>query len=67
MSSDNGIADDGDPQARLELMKNEFLVAQQRRREKAPVTASRPDDTDDGPLEAGPADGRMTAVAAARP
>ena len=72
MSSDNSIAGDGErmtdggePQARLERMRNEFLVAQQRRRERAPVT-TRPDDTDDGPLQAGPADERMIAVAAVR-
>ena len=60
--------DNGDPQAeRLERMKCEFLVAQQRRRERAPEAASRSDDTDDGPLQAGPADDSLTAVAAVRP
>ena len=60
--------DEGDSQARLERMKNEFLVAQQRRREKAPEAASRrPDDTNDGPLQVGPSDGRLTGVAAVRP
>ena len=73
MSSDNSIAnagdsiaDAGDSQARLERMKNEFLVAQLRRGKKSPVS-TRPDDTEDGPLQAGPADERMTAVAAVRP
>jgi hypothetical protein len=46
--------DGGDPQAeRLERMKFEFLVAQQRRRERALEAASRSDDTDDGPLHSG--------------
>ncbi len=50
------VDDDRDPQVQeleLERMKNDFLVAQQRRRERA---ASRPGDTGDGdgPPPAGP-------------
>ena len=42
--------DDGTAQAeRLEQMKSEFLIAQQRRREGQPQAASRSDGTDDGP------------------
>ena len=52
---------------RLERMKSEFLAAQQRRRERAPDAAARPDDTDDGPLMAGPADETLTGIAAVRP
>jgi len=60
--------DNGDPQAeRLERMKCEFLVAQQRRRERALEAASRSDETDDGPLQAGPADVPPTGIAAVRP
>ena len=63
-----GIDDDRDPQAqRLERMKNEFLVAQQRRRQRAPGAASRHDDTADGPPLAGPAADGVTGVAALRP
>jgi hypothetical protein len=59
--------DDGDPQAeRLEQMKSEFLAAQQRRRERALHATSRPHDTDDGPLQAGPADETPTGIAAVR-
>jgi hypothetical protein len=48
------IHDERDPPAqRLEWMKNEFLVAQRRRREWADGAASRHDDTDGGPLLAG--------------
>jgi hypothetical protein len=60
--------DEGDPQAqRLERMKSEFLVAQQRRRDRAPEVAPRPGDTDDGPLLTGPAAGGLTSIAAVRP
>lgn len=60
--------DDGNPQAeRLERMKSEFLVAQQRRREKSPESASRSEVTEDGPLQAGPADATPTGIAAVRP
>ena len=53
--------DVGDPQAeRLEMMKREFLTAQQRRRERTPEIASRPDHTDDGPLLSGPAAASLT-------
>jgi hypothetical protein len=41
------------PAQRLEWMKNEFLFAQRRRRERAHGAASRHDDTDGGPLLAG--------------
>ena len=60
--------DDRDPQAqRLEEMKREFRVAQQRRRQRAPEAASRPDDADDGPpLESPGADG-LSGVADWRP
>jgi hypothetical protein len=62
------IFDESDPQAqRLEQMKNEFLIAQQRRRERTPAAAPRPDHTDDRPLLAGPAAGRLTEIAAVRP
>ena len=61
--------DDGrDPQmTQLERMKNDFLVAQQRRRERA--AASRRGDTGDGdgpPLKGPVADGQ-TVIAAVRP
>jgi hypothetical protein len=62
------IDDDRDPQARrLERMKNDFLVAQQRRRERAPGAASRHDDTGDGPVLAGPAADGLPGIAALRP
>jgi hypothetical protein len=62
----NASHDDGTPQAeRLEQMKREFLVAQQRRREQPP--RSRSDGTDDGPLLAGPSDKTPTSIAAVRP
>ncbi len=58
---------EGDSQAKqLERMKGEFLIAQQRRRERAPEPASRPDDTNDGPLQEGPAAGGPTGIAAVR-
>jgi hypothetical protein len=58
----------GESQAeRLERMKSEFLVAQQRRRARAPEVAPRPGDTDDGPILAGPAGERLTGIAAVRP
>ena len=64
----DSLEDQGDSQVqRLERMKSEFLVAQQRRRARAPKVASRPDDTDHGPLQAGPADGTPTGIAAVRP
>ena len=60
--------DDGNPQAeRLERMKTEFLVAQQRRRGQPPEAASRSDGTDDGPLRAGPDHTTPTGIAAVRP
>jgi hypothetical protein len=60
--------DDDNPQAeRLERMKSEFLVAQQRRRERPPESDSRSEVTDDGPLQAGPDDGTPTGIAAVRP
>ncbi len=41
------VADAGElPAQRLERMKHEFLVAQQRRRERAPAPASRPAEPD---------------------
>ena len=52
---------------RLERMKSEFLVAQQRRRERALEAGPRPGDKDDGPILAGPADERLTGIAAVRP
>ena len=62
------IDDERDPRAqRLERMKNEFLVAQQRRRERAPEAASRPDDTGDGPPLTIPAADALTGIAALRP
>ena len=62
------IDDDRDPQVQqLERMKNEFLVAQQRRRERA--AAPRRGDTGDGdgPPLAGPAADGQTGIAAWRP
>jgi hypothetical protein len=60
--------DEGDPQAqRLERMKSEFLVAQQRHRERALEAAARPDSTDEGPLLAGPAAKSLAATAAVTP
>ena len=57
-----------EPQAqRVERMKNDFLVAQQRRRERAPGAASRHDDTGDGPAPAGPAADGLAGIAALRP
>ena len=62
------LEDEGISQAeRLERMKREFLAAQQRRRGRAPQATARPDDTDDGPLLAGPAAGTPTGIAAVRP
>jgi hypothetical protein len=62
------IDDAGDPQAPcLERMKNEFLVAQQRRRDRASHAAPRPDDAGDKPLVVGPADEGLIGVAAERP
>ena len=64
----DGSQSEGDLQAqRLEKMKSEFLVAQHQRRERAPHAASRPDDTDDGPVQAGPADETPIGIAAVRP
>lgn len=64
----DSLGDEGESQAqRLERMKSEFLVAQQRRRARTPEVAPRPGDTDDGPLLAGPPDERLTGIAAARP
>ena len=60
--------DDRDPQVQqLERMKNEFLVAQQRRRERA--AAERRGDTGDGdgPPLAGPVTDGQTGIAAVRP
>ena len=62
------IDDDRDPQVQqLERMKNDFLVAQQRRRER--VAATRPGDSGDGdgPPLAGRAAGGLTGIAALRP
>ena len=62
------IDDDGDPQAqRLERMKNDFLVAQQRRRERAPGAASRQDDTGVGPLLPRPAADGLPGFSGLRP
>jgi len=59
-----GTNDDRDSQAqRLERMRNDFLVAQQRRREKAAEAAARPDETPAKPSrEAPPADDRTGVV-----
>ena len=62
------IDHDRDPQMQqLERMKNDFLVAQQRRRERA--AASRRGDTrdGDGPPLAGPVADGQTGIAALRP
>jgi len=62
------LEDEGESQAeRLERMKAEFLMAQQRRRDRTPGAAPRPSDTDDGPLLTGPAVGEPTGIAAVRP
>jgi len=62
-----GDCQESDPgEDRLERMKSEFLAAQQRRRARAPG-ATRPDDTNDGPLLAGPDDEGLTGIAAVRP
>ena len=62
------IDGDRDSQAqRLEQMKNDFLVAQQRRRQRAPGAAPRHEDTGEGPPLAGPAADGLTGVAALRP
>ena len=60
--------DEGVPQAeRLERMRSEFLVAQQRRRQGENPAATRPDHTDDGPLLEDPAAGTPTATAVVTP
>jgi hypothetical protein len=52
--------DDRDSHAkRLERMRNDFLAAQQRRRDRAPTEAVRHEETGDGP--------RLTAHGADRP
>jgi hypothetical protein len=64
----DGSEFEGDLQVQsLEQMKSEFLAAQQRRRGRVPQPASRPDDTDDGPVQAGPADPTPIGIAAVRP
>ena len=62
------IDDDRDPQVQqLERMKNDFLVAQQRRRERA-AASSRGDTGDgDGPPLAGPVADGQTGITALRP
>ena len=67
MLADSLEVEDDSPMQRLARMKSEFLAAQQRRRERAPEVAPRPGDTDDGPILAGPADERLTGIAAVRP
>jgi hypothetical protein len=57
------LNDEGDPVQRLERMKCEFLVAQQRRRASAPEIATPPDVTDHGPGVAGPEGGKPTGIA----
>jgi hypothetical protein len=59
----DSLNDEGDPAERLERMKCEFLVAQQRRRTKVPEAAAPPDPTDHGPLVAGPAGGTSIGIA----
>ena len=60
-------SDEVTPQAeRVEQMKREFLAAQQRRRGQKPAT-SPSGGTDDGPLQAGPADETPGGIAAVRP
>ena len=50
----DSLDDEGDPQAqRLERMKDKFLAAQQRRRTRVLEAPARPDDTDEGPRQAG--------------
>ena len=62
------IDDDRDPQPqRLERMKNDFLIAQQRRRERAPGAALRHDDTGDAPLLQRPAADGLPGIADLRP
>jgi hypothetical protein len=58
-----GTNDDRDSQAqRLERMRNDFLVAQQRRREKAAEAASRPNETPAEPDRETPASDDLTGV-----
>lgn len=60
--------DDRDPQTQcLERMKNEFLVAQQRRRDRTPAAAAPHENTGDGPDLAGPAVDRQRGIAALWP
>ena len=62
----DSVDDAVDPRQRLELMKSEFLAAQQRRCNRAPDANARPDHTDDGPPVAGPADKTLSGIAAVR-
>jgi hypothetical protein len=62
----DSIDDDASPAECLERMKNEFIVAQQRRRAKSEAAAPS-GDTDAGPVLAGPADETPTGIAAVRP
>jgi hypothetical protein len=59
----DSLNDEGDRAQRLERMRCEFLVAQQRRRTRAPETAAPPDPTDHGPLVADPLGGTPTGMA----
>jgi hypothetical protein len=62
------IDNDSDPQLQLrERMKNEFLVAQQRRRERAAASRLGDAGDGDGPPLAGPVADGQTGIAALRP
>jgi len=62
------IDDDRDPEVQqLERMKNEFLVAQQRRRERAAALRRGDTGDGDGPPLAGPLADRQAGIAALRP
>ena len=52
---------------RVARMKSEFLVAQQRRREKLSKTTSPSGGADDGPPQPGPADETPARAVAVRP
>jgi len=62
------ISDDRDPQVRrLERMRNDFLVAQKRRRERVSGAATRDDETADGTRLAGAATDDLAGIAPVRP
>ncbi len=63
-----GTHDEREPQVQqLERMRNEFLVAQQVRREKAAATGRADNGDGDGPHLAGPVTDGQAGIAAVRP